>query len=474
MAHDIKVPQIAEGADSATVTEILVSEGESIQKDQSMIVVESDKASVEIPSPESGTVQSINVGEGDEVKVGDVILSLETSGSEETPNDKHQDEEEKESKPSKKEEKELKTDDGATSQKSDSYKENTKKETEGKPSDEGDSDLASEEEEKQAPESKETSTASPAQKAEDDRNSDDAKQTQQSDVGVAPGVRRLARELGIDLNQVEGSGKAGHISKEDVKAHAKQTSAETGHREYPPLPDFSQWGDTESKSLSGIRSTTAKNVSLAWSTIPHVFQFDEAEISGIEKYIDKHEEKASSTGGKLTLTAVLVKIVAEALRHFPKFNASIDMANEQMILKKYVNIGIAVDTEKGLLVPVLKNADRKSIIAISEELTELAAKARKGKLDREEMQGGNFTISNLGGIGGTQFTPIILHPQVAILGVSRAAKKPVYLDGKFGARNILPLSLSYDHRLIDGAEGVRFIDWIARALEDPYSALLEG
>ena len=200
-----------------------------------------------------------------------------------------------------------------------------------------------------------------------------------------------------------------------------------------------------------------------------MFQFDEANISGIEEYLEKLQEK---TEGNITITAVLIKIAASALRQFPKFNASIDLENEEMILKKYVNIGVAVDTDKGLLVPVIRDVDQKTIIEIAKEIADLAEKAREGKLTTEEMKGGNFTISNLGGIGGTNFTPIVPHPQVAILGVSRAKKQPVYIDGNFEPRDILPLSLSYDHRMIDGADGVRFLHWIARALEDPYGAML--
>ena len=210
----------------------------------------------------------------------------------------------------------------------------------------------------------------------------------------------------------------------------------------------------------------------SWQSIPHVFQFGEADISGVETYIEDHNEKVEKAGGKLTLTAILTKIVATALHKFPTFNASIDMDKEEMILKKYVNINIAVATEDGLLVPVIKNADQKSIKDLSVEISEIAEKAREQKLSKEDMEGGNFSISNLGGIGGTNFTPIVYHPQVAILGISRATTKPVYIDGKFEPRSILPLSLSYDHRLIDGADGAAFMNWLVKALEDPYEALL--
>ncbi|MGM0392607.1 MAG: 2-oxo acid dehydrogenase subunit E2, partial [Bacteroidota bacterium] len=238
------------------------------------------------------------------------------------------------------------------------------------------------------------------------------------------------------------------------------------------LPDFSKWGSTETKPLSGIRMETARRTKASWQNIPHVFQFDEADISEIEKYMEKNKEKAEEAGGKLTITAILLKVSASALQQFPKFNASIDPEKEEMILKHYIHIGIAVDTEKGLLLPVIRDVDKKSIIELAAEITKVAEKAREGKLSPDEMKGGNFSISNLGGIGGTNFTPIIYHPQVAILGVSRAKTSPVFSEGEFKPREVLPLSLSYDHRLIDGAEGAEFLHWIVQALEDPYKALL--
>jgi len=497
MAKEIKIPQIAEGVESATVTEVLVKEGDSIEKDQAIIAVESDKASVEIPSPEAGTVKSISVSEGDEVEVGDVILELEAEDAEEESDkddsNKDDSEKEKKDKDSKKEKKSSKEKDDSEEKKEeseddedqneeddDSEEKDEESEDDGDQDEEDDDSEEKEEEEdtkkgKKKDSDKEEKSEKKTKKDKDkeqdnDDNSEDAKQkTSGADIPAAPGVRRLARELGVDLQKIKGSGEAGRISKQDVKDFNKKTSSQSNTTSLS-LPNFSEWGETERKSLSGIRKTTAKSTSASWSNIPHVFQFDEADISSIEEYMEKLKEKAE---GNITITAILTKISASALRQFPKFNASIDMENEEMILKKYVNIGVAVDTEDGLLVPVIRNVDQKTIIEISKEITELAEKARNGKLKAEEMKGGNFTISNLGGIGGTNFTPIVYHPQVAILGVSRAKKQPVYVDGdNFEARDILPLSLSYDHRLIDGAEGVRFLNWISRALEDPYQALL--
>ncbi len=460
MAKEIKIPQIAEGVESATVTEILVNEGDSVEKDQSIITVESDKASVEIPCPEAGTVKSISVSEGDEVKVGDVILELEAGDSEEK---------EKKSKKDKKEKSEEGKEEKKDSAKADS-------EDEEKTSEEStDSEDQTEEKEK----SSDNDSDNENSEEEEDSESEDkeskgkkGKEKSAADVPASPGVRRFARELGVDISKVDGTGDNGRISKEDVKNFSKETSGKTASKTELSLPDFSKWGATERQPLSGIRSATAKNTAAAWSNIPHVFQFDEADISGIEEHMEKLSDKAEKAGVKITITAILVKITATALRQFPKFNASLDMENEEMILKKYINIGLAVDTEKGLLVPVIKNVDQKTIIEIAAEIGSLADKARTGKLEPEEMKGGNFTISNLGGIGGTNFTPIIPHPQVAILGVSRAQKKPVYINENLEPRDMLPLSLSYDHRLIDGAEGAEFITWISNALEDPYQALL--
>lgn len=481
MSKEIKIPQIAEGVESATVTEVMVKEGDTIEKDQSIIAVESDKASVEIPSPEAGTVKSISVSEGDEVEVGDVILVLDT----EEDNSEEKESEKDDKKTKKKKSKKKKESSEEEKEEEDSEDENDSEEEEDEDSEEGKEDENDAEEEEEEEDSEKEKKKKSEEESEKDSEEKSAKKRNKKDeaasedtgeediskgenVPAAPGVRRLARELGVNISSVKGSGEDGRISKEDVKKHAKGNEEKKATQKLS-LPDFSKWGETERKPLSGIRKATAKNTSAAWSNIPHVFQFDEADISEIEVYMEKLQKKAET---KLTITAILAKIAATALRQFPKFNASIDMENEEMILKKYVNIGIAVDTEKGLLVPVVRNVDQKTIIEISNEITELAEKARDGKLTSEEMKGGNFTISNLGGIGGTNFTPIVYHPQVAILGVSRAKNQPVYVDGNLEPREILPLSLSYDHRIIDGAEGVRFLHWISRALEDPYEALL--
>jgi pyruvate dehydrogenase E2 component (dihydrolipoamide acetyltransferase) len=288
----------------------------------------------------------------------------------------------------------------------------------------------------------------------------------------------MARELGVDINQVTGSDPSGRISIEDVKAHAKRlvTGAAKGGAPAEPLPDFARWGDVERQPMRAVRRKTAEHLSAAWQTIPHVTQCDLADVTSLEELRKKYAKQVEAAGGNLTVTAIAVKVVASALRVFPQFNASIDMAADEIILKKYVNVGVAVDTDRGLLVPVIRNADQKNIAQLATELAQLSEKARTRKISLEEMQGGTFSISNLGGIGGTYFTPIVNAPEVAILGISRARMEPVYQKdtGQFAPRVLLPLSLSYDHRIIDGADGIRFLRWICEALEQPFLLSLQG
>lgn len=480
MAKEIKLPQISEGVASAQVAEVLVSEGDIIEKEQSIIAVETDKASVEVPATESGKVKEIKVKAGDEIKAGDVILILEEEESEADKEDQGAGEEAKEEKkdevktekqakePSEKEEQQAeKPEQRAEEPTKAAAKPEQKKATEQKEEAKAEKEsakAAAEEEEKK-------------QEKKDEPEKAGAKEPEEKEevaqVPASPGVRRLAREMGVDIQAIAGSGEAGRITEEDIKAHAGKPGQQEEKLKQPALPDFSQWGEVERKPLSNIRKAIAENTAASWHAIPHVTHFDEADISGIEEYRKENSKKAEVAGGKLTITAILVKIAANALQRFSMVNASIDTEKGEVILKKYVHIGIAVDTEKGLLVPVIRNADKKSLLDIAVEITALSGKARDQKLSPEEMQGGNFVVSNLGGIGGTNFTPIVYHPQVAILGVSKAKWQPVYLEGIFVPRLVLPLSLSYDHRLIDGAEGARFLRWIGQALEDPYKALLE-
>jgi pyruvate dehydrogenase E2 component (dihydrolipoamide acetyltransferase) len=303
---------------------------------------------------------------------------------------------------------------------------------------------------------------------------------------ASPGVRRLAREVGVDINQVQGSGHGGRISLDDVKEHARRIlssvgsashsggSQGAGARGLRPLPDFAKWGEIERQPWSNIRRVTAEHLSYAWNTIPHVTQFDKADVTALEELRKRYKEQTAKAGGNLTVTAMLVRILATAVKRFPQFNASIDGERGEIVFKKFVNIGVAVDTDRGLLVPVIRNADQKNIQEIAVELNGLAARARDKKLTLDDMSGGGMTISNLGGIGGTYFTPIVNWPEVAILGVSRGATEPVWKDGAFQPRQLLPLSLSYDHRVIDGADAMRFLRWVVEAIEQPFLLSLIG
>jgi len=299
-------------------------------------------------------------------------------------------------------------------------------------------------------------------------------------------VRRLAREVGVDINAVQGTGPAGRISQEDVKEHARRilssvgaaTAAGAGRApgrpSAPALPNFEKWGEVERQPMSNIRRKTAEHLSLAWNTIPHVTQFDRADVTALEELRKKYGPQVEKAGGKLTVTAILVKVLGAALKQFPQFNASVDAVKSEIVYKKYVNVGVAVDTDRGLLVPVIRNVDQKNITQIAIEVQQAAEKARARKLTLEDMDGGGISISNLGGIGGTAFTPIVNWPEVAILGVSRGNLEPVYRDGAFVPRLLLPLSLSYDHRLIDGADAIRFVRWVAETLEQPFLLSLQG
>jgi len=418
---EFKVPDLGENIESADVINVLVKKGDTISKDQGVIEIETDKATIEVPSSVEGKIIQLNVKSGDKVKVGDVLMKVETSG--EAPAEKMPIEEKEEPKKKEKEEKPQGRDGEVE-------------------------ELKPGEHDYQPP-------------------------ILRGSAPAAPSVRRIARELGVDINKVPGSGEDGRISMDDVKAYVKRAMQGKGDSagfgiKKETLPDFSKYGKIERVAMSKIREKTATHLSYAWAVTPHVTQFDKTDITEFEKDRKELSKKVEEHGAKLTVTGILIKIIAEGLKKFPQFNSSIDMEKKEVIYKKYINIGLAVDTEYGLLVPVIKNADKKNLIDISVELNTLAEKARIKKLSLEEMQGGCFTITNLGGIGGTYFTPIVNSPEVAILGVSRGNYEPIYnKEGKFEPRLMLPLSLSYDHRIIDGADAIRFLRWVCEALEEP-------
>ncbi|HEU4929190.1 MAG TPA: 2-oxo acid dehydrogenase subunit E2 [Candidatus Krumholzibacteria bacterium] len=500
MIVEVRLPEISENVDSGDVTKVLVAQGDTVAVDQPLIELETEKAVFEVPSTAAGVVSEINLKPGDSVKVGGVIAKIETeakAGAESTP-----------ASPQKTEEKKTEEAPKQTQPAPEPTKaQSTPAPRETEPAPASATPPKTEEAPKQtqparepapaqsspAPRKSETVAARASAPPAEEPTADSIRNTvvavakdSGAPAAASPTVRRLARELGVDINQVRGTGAGGRISSEDVQSFAKSIiTAATGDgggragAAFAPaaaraLPDFARYGDVERQPMSKVRALTAQNMTYAWTSVPHVTQHDEADITVLEAARKKHGPSVEAAGGKLTMTSILVKVCAAALKRFPDFNASIDMTRGEIVYKHYYNIGIAVDTERGLLVPVLRDVDRKNLVALSVEVTQLAEKARNKRIMPDDLEGGNFTISNLGGIGGTSFTPIVNAPDVAILGVSRAAHKPVYHNGTFEPRLMLPLSLSYDHRLIDGAAAARFLRWVCEALEDPILLALEG
>lgn len=478
MSIEVKLPELGENIESGKIVQVLVSSGDTVAREQPILELETDKAVIEVPSSAAGVVEEVRVREGDDIEIGAVILTLSEKGEKKEAGAKKESADEK---------KAAAEDDAppAEEEPAAEEKEGAKIEERAEEPDEEKEDVTVEEPEAEGGKA-EAGTAAPVKKREAPAAAEPSPRGEKPDLArevapAAPSVRRFAREIGIRINQVPGTGPGGRISMEDVKRYAKTLNEQrTGAKclmqgiEVEPLPDFSKWGDVERQSMSSIRKKTAQHLSYAWATIPHVTQFDEADVTDLEALRRQYGPRAEAAGGKLTVTAILLKIVAAALKKFPQFNASVDMEKQEIVYKKYVHIGIAVDTEHGLLVPVLRDVDRKNILTLSAELAELSRKARARKLALEEMQGGNFSISNLGGIGGTAFAPVVNSPEVAILGVSRAAMKPVWREEKFVPRLVMPLALSYDHRLIDGADAARFLRWVVEAAEQPFLLPLEG
>ena len=429
---EFRLPELGEGIESGQVIEVFVSPGDRVTLEQPLLEVETDKAAVEIPSPADGTIVDVCVSAGDTVEISQVLVRMNGDDErKESPKDAPTAEEEERT----------------TAVQAALPKE--------KP----------EEKKKQIPSPK----AVPA---------DDIAPTGPLAVAAAPSVRRLARELGVELSSVSGTGPRGRILERDVKAHAKAiirsaSSAQPTAPPEPELPDFSRWGETVTESFSTVRKLTAERLSQAWAA-PHVTQFDKADATRIENLRKLNRDKVAEAGGNLTVTAILVKALSRALSEFPKFNSSIHMGSRTIVYKKYVNIGVAVDTERGLLVPVIRDVDKKDVTEISVELTDISSRAREKRLSADRLQGGSFTITNLGGIGGTFFTPVLNPPEVAILGVSRSSVEPTYADGELAGKLMLPLSLSYDHRIIDGAEAARFLRWLCEMLEGSPESVFEG
>jgi len=442
MTVPFTLPELGENVESADLIKIMVSVGTRIAVDQPVLELETDKANFELPSSVNGVVREIHVREGDKIKVGQLILTVGEEAE------------------------------GATSLPAGSDEKAAPGEVTAPP----DRHLTTAEEERPSLAEVRAQAERPARAAGDSGKAPAARLI----VPASPTVRKLARELGVEIGQVPGSGPAGRILADDVKAYAKRVITGAGdaraavaYRDVP-LPDFSRWGEVERKPMTSLRRKIAGSMSYSWASIPHVTQFENADITELENLRKRYAGDIESAGGKLTITSIAVKVLASAVKVFPNFAASLDMGNGEIVLKKYCHVGVAVDTDRGLIVPVIRDADRKNILELSIELSQLAEKARSKTIRLEDLEGAVITVTNLGGIGGTQFTPIIHAPEVAILGLSRSRYESVLVDGRFEPRLILPLALSYDHRWIDGAGAARFLRWVAGALEQPFLLPLQG
>jgi pyruvate dehydrogenase E2 component (dihydrolipoamide acetyltransferase) len=440
MASEIKLQALKENVDTVEVNAIKVSAGDVVAKDQPLLEVQADKAALEVPSPMAGRIAKILVKPGDQINIGQVYCIIESNGEQPA---------------------------AAPAAKAEPLPP-LKKEP------------APPAERRDAAPPVRPAAVQPLHKPQQpviERPAPVPPPAQEKIVPAGPATRRLARELGVDLRQVRGSGRYGRVVEEDIKEYVRQLASGTALAapvagpgiQPPPLPNFEEWGPIEAQPLGAIRRATARQMSLAWSLIPHVTQHDLADITDLEAF---RKQRTESKGPKLTVTAFVLRACAVALREFPTFNTSIDLANGKLILKNYYHLGVAVDTEGGLLVPVLRDVDKKHVRELAEELNAVAQRARERKLDASELKGGTFTITNLGGIGGTAFTPIINWPEVAILGLSRSRLEPVVRGGQIMPRLMLPLSLSYDHRVIDGAAAARFTRRLAELLENPLMMLL--
>jgi len=421
----INLPDLGEGVDSVDVVAVLVSVGDRIEEEQSLIEVETEKASVEVPSSTAGTVTEIHVEAGDVLSENAPIVTLEAAEAEANA-------------------------------------------ASGEVVPEPVPEPAKRPEAAPVVESAPPTPPPPSATPHDGMKS----------IPAAPTVRRFAREVGVDISTVSGTGPGGRISIDDVKAETTRlltdAGAGPGSAAAVALPDLERFGPVHREPMTKIRKLTAENLSRAWVTVPQVTNHEIADITDLEEFRNAFKERVEAAGGKLTMTALLVKIVATALKEYPVLNAAVDMARQEIVFRYSINIGVAVDTDRGLLVPVIRGADGKNLTGIAVELDDLANRARSKKLKPDEMQGGTFSISNLGGIGGTGFSPIVNWPEVAILGVSRGRIQPQWHEGAFRPRLIMPLSLSYDHRLVDGADAARFLARLKDALEQPMLLALDG
>jgi len=437
---EFKLPELGENIEGGDIINIMVSKGDSVIKEQPLMEIETDKAVIELPAPIDGSIKQLHVQNGDSIIIGQLLVTFDTDDKQ----------------PSKSAEQDVS--EPETSEIKEVSQETVK---EIKPEEQSsDSELGSD-----------NSNVISISREEEDSDSN------KIIIPASPSVRRLAREIGVEISNVDGSGPGGRITENDVKEFAKSnlstTEAKKSTTAKKPEVDQTQKSGNLIEEMNKVRVLTADRLTQSWKA-PHVTQHDKADITELEKLRKQYGDQVKQAGGKLTMTSIVTKITSQALVRFPKFNCSIDMENHQIINNNNFNIGIAVDTDRGLLVPVIKNTDKKNITEISVELSDISQRSRNKKIKVDELQGSTFTITNLGGIGGTYFTPIINFPNVAILGLSRSAMEPVYTDGEFKPRLMMPLSLSYDHRIIDGADAIRFLRWIIEGLENPFFTLLDS
>jgi pyruvate dehydrogenase E2 component (dihydrolipoamide acetyltransferase) len=453
-ATEFRLQELGENISEGDLVRLMIAPGAKVSEGQPVMELETEKAVVEVPSSVSGVVKDVKVKEGEKIKVGQVIFTLEGAAPSKTET----------ARPASRPVEHVSGQHGARLAFQAAIRAEGKTEEQALPPDQ--------------PRTQPAAFSMPVQLGKV------AGTEHREPVPAAPSTRRLAREIGVDIYEVKGTGPGGRISEDDVKAHAKalvsagatavQAPPRAGHFIEPKLPDFAKWGKIERVSMRGVRRKTAEHLAEAWNTVPHVTQHDRADITELEQLRARFAPKAEQAGGKMTVTAIALKVCAAALKVFPQFNASIDMEKEEIVYKQYISIGVAADTDRGLLVPVIRDVDKKNIVELAVELSQLSQKAREKKITLADMEGGTFTITNLGGIGGTAFTPIVNHPEVAILGLSRSRMEPEWIGGKFEPRLILPLSLSYDHRLIDGADAARFLRWVAEAFEQPFLLSVQG
>jgi pyruvate dehydrogenase E2 component (dihydrolipoamide acetyltransferase) len=474
MAIEVKLPEMGEGIAAGDVVRVLVKPGDSVSEGQGLIELETDKALIEVPSDAAGVVDQVNVKKGDKLKVGSVIVSLKGSStmSEAGSNGRPAPEKTESAKPKAAEGKPAKADEAKG--KSDASAEQEAAQTWDEavpPADNGARNGLPKPSGKIVRSTTKSAEPKAASRADSPVTS---KEPARANVPAGPASRRLAREFGIDLRQVRGSGPGGRIYQSDVVEFAKRSGGTGAGVEQRQLPDFSRWGEIHREHIGGVRRKIAEQMAYCAAVVAQVTQFERADVTTLEQMRKRREDSFEKQGGKLTLTVLLIRALTTALKTYPRFNCSLDLATEELVYKDYIHLGIAVDTDRGLLVPVLRDADKKDLLTIASELPEIAERARSGKIDLADLTGASFTISNQGSIGGAEFTPIVNWPEVAILGVGRSRLEPG-INANSGAiepRLYCPLALSYDHRAVDGADAARFISLLKELLEDPERLLL--